>query len=108
MNSKVRKKMFTTPLTIYPSTETDSAGDIDLLEPFDLLGYVYDSIQVVVNSLGEKEISSRQIYLPDDKIEQVHINDKVTCLDKIQANIIFKDVYRGRYNKVLIGRLYLP
>lgn len=108
MNSRIREVMFTTPVTVYPTSKKDSAGDRVDQEPFEIFGYVYDDTVVVTNDLGEKEVSTRQIYLPLTEISQIKSTYQVSCLDSIKSKIIRRQEYRGRHSRTLIGVLFIP
>lgn len=108
MNSRIIDLMFTTPVTIYPTASKDSAGDRVESTPYSIHGYVYDEIVVVNNELGEKEVSTRQIYLPLNLVSSIKTSYVVDCLDSVKARIIKRQEYRGRRSRTLIGVLYLP
>ena len=84
MNNRIREMMFTTPVTVYPTANKDSVGDRVDSTPFDTKGYVYDETVVVTNDLGEKEVSTRQIFLPLDEVSAIKTSYKVTCLDSVK------------------------
>lgn len=100
--------MFVTPVVVYPVGNKDSSGDRMIEEPFTLYGYVYDENQVVTNNMGEKEISTRQIYLPKEEITKVDSTSLVSCLTTKKSRIIIRQEYRGRHGKTYMGVLYLP
>jgi hypothetical protein len=100
--------MFTTPLLVYPTALPNSVGDVEVQEPFDLLGYVYDSMVIIENELGIKELSTRQIFLPLAEVDKVEATMKISCRDSVQARIIKRKAYDGPGSKTLIGVLYLP
>lgn len=108
MNRHIQAKMFTTPVTIFITSNKDSAGDRTVISSYSVFGYVYDSMKLVTNELGEQEISKRQIYLPLDAISDIKTTYLVTCLDSTQQRIIGRNEYRGPRSITLMGVLYLP
>lgn len=108
MNNRIIDLMFTTPITVYPTENKDSAGDRVERAPINIHGYVYDETIVITNDLGEKEVSTRQIYLPLDVVSSIKTSYRVSCLDSDKARIIKRQEYRGRRSRTLIGVLYLP
>lgn len=108
MNKRIIDLMFTTPVTVYPTGNKDSAGDRVDTEPSVVHGYVFDETVVVTNDLGEKEVSTRQIYLPLNVVSSIKTSYVVSCLDSVKAKIIKRQEYRGRRSRTLIGVLYLP
>lgn len=110
MNSRIQAVMFTTPVTVFPTGNKDSAGDRDAVakDSFETFGYVYDDTVVVTNDLGEKEVSTRQIYLPLTEISRIKSTYQVSCLDSVMSKIIRRQEYRGRHSRTLIGVLYIP
>jgi hypothetical protein len=108
MNSRIQAVMFTTPVTVFPTGNKDSAGDRVAEDSFETFGYVYDDTVVVTNDLGEKEVSTRQIYLPLNVVSSIKTSYVVSCLDSVKAKIIKRQEYRGRRSRTLIGVLYLP
>lgn len=108
MNSRIQAVMFTTPVTVFPTGNKDSAGDRVMDDSFETFGYVYDDTVVVTNDLGEKEVSTRQIYLPLTEISRIKSTYQVSCLDSVMSKIIRRQEYRGRHSRTLIGVLYIP
>ena len=108
MNSRIRTILFTTLVTVFSTDAKDSVGDRVVAEPFSLLGYVYDDTVVIQNEQGGKEVSSRQIYLPEGDIARIKSTYQVSCLDSVKAKIIRRQEFRGRHNKTLIGVLFIP
>lgn len=108
MNSRIQAVMFTTPVTVFPTGNKDSAGDRVTEDSFETFGYVCDDTVVVTNDLGEKEVSTRQIYLPLTEISRIKSTYQVSCLDSVMSKIIRRQEYRGRHSRTLIGVLYIP
>ena len=108
MNSRIQAVMFTTPVTVFPTGNKDSAGDRVTEDSFETFGYVCDDTVVVTNDLGEKEVSTRQIYLPLTEISRIKSTYRVSCLDSVMSKIIRRQEYRGRHSRTLIGVLYIP
>lgn len=108
MNSHIRTMMFSTPVTIFPVSAADSVGDVVELPSFETAAYVYDESKVILNAFGEKEISTRQVYLPLAEVSQIKSTYLVSCLDSVKARIVGRQEFRGRRNKTLLGVLYLP
>jgi hypothetical protein len=108
MNSRIQAVMFTTPVTVFPTGNKDSAGDRVAEDSFETCGYVYDDTVIVTNDLGEKEVSTRQIYLPLTEISRIKSTYRVSCLDSVMSKIIRRQEYRGRHSRTLIGVLYIP
>lgn len=107
MTDRIRRVMFTIPVTIFSVGNIDSAGDRSTDTSFDTFGYVYDDIVVITNDQGEKEISTRQIYLPLSEVSQIKSTYLVSCLDSVRAKIIRRQEYRGKHGTTLIGVLYI-
>jgi hypothetical protein len=108
MNKYIKSAMFTIPVTVYPVGNKDSVGDREVGTPYEILGYVYDEDVVLTNYLGEKELSTRQVYLPEDDITDIPGTYLISCLDNHKSHIIKRQEFRGRHGKTLIGVLYLP
>lgn len=108
MNKRIIDLMFTTPVTVYPTESKDSVGDRVDVTPYEVHAYVYDETVVVTNTLGEKEVSTRQVYLPLALVSSIKTSYRVSCLDSVKARIIKRQEYRGRHSRTLIGVLYLP
>lgn len=108
INPKIKSMMFTTPVTVFSVGRKDSAGDRLEQESFTTYGYIYDEMKMVTNQLGEQELSTRQIYLPEDSIVRIEGTSLITCLDSEKARIIQREEYRGRDSQTLIGVIYLP
>lgn len=108
MNSAVRAKMFTTPLTVFEVGNKDSSGDRTIVSSLGLFGYITKEVKTVVNDLGAEEISTFQIYLAEDDIGKVKKKNEITCLEKIHSKIIKMQTFYLGGSALGLGVLYLP
>lgn len=72
------------------------------------MGYVYENAVVVINALGQEELSNTQIYLKGDAVQAIALTSLISCLDVTKQRIIARKIYRGRQGAPVIGMLYLP
>lgn len=83
-------------------------GDTVAGTPVTYYGYVYEHPEIIINSLGQEELSGMQIYLKGDDASAIALSSKITCLSVTNSRIIAKKVYRGRAAAAVIGMVYLP
>lgn len=104
----VIEALFVTPVVVYPQGSATSMGDTTDGTPATYHGYVYESAVVVINFMGQEELSNMQIYLTGDDAKAIALTSLVTCLDATKQRIIARKIYRGRQAATIIGILYLP
>lgn len=108
VNKHVIKKMMTTPFTAYPQGKPDSMGDRVELAPISNKCYVHETMQMVINSQGQEELSNLQIYVPGELGVTIEPTAKISCLGHDKQRIIKRVVSYGRFSKPVIAVFYLP
>lgn len=76
MNSKVIQRMMKFKVTVHHTVSTNSLGD-KTSEEFDVMGYLQESIKLVLNRLGRQETSGAQVYLTGEDIIKIDTDDRI-------------------------------
>ena len=104
----VTEALFVTPVIVYPQGNANSMGDTTDSTPVTYHGYVYESAVIVINSMGQEELSNMQIYLTGNDAAAIALTALVTCLSAVKQRVVARKIYRGRQAATVIGILYLP
>lgn len=108
MNERVKTRMFTIPVTVYPVASFDSMGDVVESAPINLKCYRADETQIVVTTEGEEERSNIQLYMNGTDALSIFTDDLISIDGADKVRIIKKQVFYLPGGVADIGVFYLP
>lgn len=108
MNSDVIRRMCTTPFTMTPVGNANSAGDVVKGSATTFHGYVLETNQVVINELGKEEVSGIQIYIPGAILSSITKTSLISVRAYTKKRIIKMSQFDGPGSVPDLGVLYLP
>lgn len=107
MDSRVIKRMFTHDAILHiPQKDINSLGDKSSLD-ISIKVYFVKKVEKVINSLGEEETSTLQVYLKGKDALQIIAGTKITCNAVKHGRIIKEELYYKPNNEADVGVLYV-
>lgn len=108
MNERVKARMFTVPVTVFPIASVDSVGDVIEATPLNLKCYRADEVQIVVNAEGKEERSNIQLYINGTDALAINADDLISVAGADKIRVIKKQVFYLPNGDADIGVFYLP
>jgi hypothetical protein len=108
MNIRVKKKMFNLPVTEFPVSTKDAAGDTVEATPILYKGYITETLQTVTDQTGREVVSGVQIFMDGADIVKIDMASKISCLTHVKLGILKRACFRKPDGSPDVGVLYLP